>query len=126
MKLGWTSPSHAGLLAVSVVFGVLFFRTESSTATPFVNFALFRNSTYTGATISNFLLNGVAGMLLVSMMLVQLGGGLSAQEAGHADARLRHRDRRLHPRRRKAAAAVRRAQADDLGQPDRRRCRSRC
>ena len=51
-------------------------------AHPFVNFALFRNSTYTGATISNFLLNGVAGMLLVSMMLVQLGGGLSAQEAG--------------------------------------------
>jgi DHA2 family multidrug resistance protein-like MFS transporter len=47
-----------------------------------VNFALFRNSTYTGATISNFLLNGVAGMLLVSMMLVQLGGGLSAQAAG--------------------------------------------
>jgi hypothetical protein len=27
-------------------------------------------------------LNGVAGILLVSMMLVQLGGGLSAQEAG--------------------------------------------
>ena len=47
-----------------------------------MNFALFRNATYTGATISNFLLNGVAGMLLVSMMLVQLGGGLSAQEAG--------------------------------------------
>ena len=47
-----------------------------------MNFALFRNSTYTGATISNFLLNGVAGMLLVSMMLVQLGGGLSAQQAG--------------------------------------------
>jgi MFS transporter, DHA2 family, multidrug resistance protein len=27
------------------------------------------------------MLNGVAGMLLVSMMLVQLGGGLSAQAA---------------------------------------------
>jgi DHA2 family multidrug resistance protein-like MFS transporter len=51
-------------------------------STPFVKVALFRNSTYTGATISNFLLNGVAGMLIVSMMLVQLGGGLSAQEAG--------------------------------------------
>jgi DHA2 family multidrug resistance protein-like MFS transporter len=47
-----------------------------------VNFGLFRNATFTGATVSNFLLNGVAGMLLVSMMLVQVGGGLSAQEAG--------------------------------------------
>jgi hypothetical protein len=47
-----------------------------------VNFGLFRNATFTGATVSNFLLNAVAGMLLVSMMLVQIGGGLSAQEAG--------------------------------------------
>jgi DHA2 family multidrug resistance protein-like MFS transporter len=60
----------------------MFVRVETTAPTPFVNFALFRNSTYTGATISNFLLNGVAGMLLVSMMLVQLGGDLSAQEAG--------------------------------------------
>ena len=60
----------------------MFFKAETRARHPFVNFALFRNSTYTGATISNFLLNGVAGMLLVSMMLVQLGGGLSAQEAG--------------------------------------------
>ena len=37
---------------------------------------------YTGATISNFLLNGVAGMLIVSLMLLQVGGNLSAQTAG--------------------------------------------
>ena len=60
----------------------MFFKAESAATFPFVNFGLFRNATFTGATISNFLLNGVAGMLLVSMMLVQLGGGLSAQEAG--------------------------------------------
>ena len=79
---GWTSLITLGLGAVAVLFGAIFFRTEVTARHPFVNFALFRNSTYTGATISNFLLNGVAGMLLVSMMLVQLGGGLSAQEAG--------------------------------------------
>ena len=45
-------------------------------------FKLFRNPTYTGATISNFLLNGVAGTLLVSLQLVQLGGGMNAQQAG--------------------------------------------
>ena len=60
----------------------MFFQAETRARNPFVNFALFRNATYTGATISNFMLNGVAGMLLVSMMLVQLGGGLSAQAAG--------------------------------------------
>ena len=80
--IGWTSPITLGLLSVTVVVGVLFVRAETRARHPFVNFALFRNPTYTGATISNFLLNGVAGMLLVSMMLLQLGGGLSAQAAG--------------------------------------------
>ena len=81
-EIGWTSPITLGLAAIAIVFGVLFFTADTRARNPFVNFALFRNSTYTGATISNFLLNGVAGMLLVSMMLVQLGGGLTAQGAG--------------------------------------------
>jgi DHA2 family multidrug resistance protein-like MFS transporter len=79
---GWTAPITLGLGAIAVIAGVMFFRAETRARNPFVNFALFRNPTYTGATISNFLLNGVAGMLLVSMMLLQLGGGLSAQQAG--------------------------------------------
>ena len=81
-QTGWTSPMMLTLAGMVVVVGAMFFRIESVARSPFVNFGLFRNPTYTGATISNFLLNGVAGMLLVSMMLVQIGGGLSAQEAG--------------------------------------------
>ncbi|HEX6975961.1 MAG TPA: MFS transporter [Vicinamibacterales bacterium] len=81
-EIGWTSPLALGLAGAAVVAGGIFFKVETSARTPFVNFALFRNSTFTGATISNFLLNGVAGMLLVSMMLLQLGGGLSAERAG--------------------------------------------
>jgi DHA2 family multidrug resistance protein-like MFS transporter len=81
-RMGWTSPTTLGLAATALAFGVLFFRTESKAPNAFVNFRLFRNSTYTGATLSNLLLNGVAGMQLVSMTLVQLGGGLSAQQAG--------------------------------------------
>ncbi len=54
------------------MFGALFFRIENTSGQPFVDFKLFRNPTYTGATISNFLLNGVAGTLLVSLQLVQL------------------------------------------------------
>jgi DHA2 family multidrug resistance protein-like MFS transporter len=81
-EIGWTNPVLLGLGAIAVVVGAMFFKAETKAHSPFVNFALFRNSTSTGATIANFLLNGVAGMLLVSMMLVQLGGGLSAQQAG--------------------------------------------
>jgi DHA2 family multidrug resistance protein-like MFS transporter len=81
-QIGWTHPITLGLALVAVIFGVIFFKAESKARFPFVNFGLFRNATFTGATVSNFLLNGVAGMLLVSMMLVQVGGGLSAQSAG--------------------------------------------
>jgi MFS transporter, DHA2 family, multidrug resistance protein len=81
-KLGWASPTGLGLLAVTVIFGLLFYRIESKSANAFFDFSLFRNPTYTGATISNFLLNAVAGTLIVSLQLVQLGGNLNAQEAG--------------------------------------------
>ena len=81
-QIGWTNPVTLGLVAVVAVVGFIFVRVESTARNPFVNFRLFKNSTYTGATISNLLLNGVAGILLVSMMLVQVGGGFSAQQAG--------------------------------------------
>ena len=81
-RMGWTSAITVGLAAVALAFGILFVRTESRAPNAFVNFKLFRSSTYTGATLSNLLLNAVAGMQLVSMTLVQVGGGLSAQEAG--------------------------------------------
>ena len=80
--IGWTNPTTLGLGAVALIVGALFIVAETRARNPFVNFALFRNATYTGATISNFMLNGVAGMLLVSMMLLQVGGGMSAQTAG--------------------------------------------
>lgn len=81
-ELGWTSMLSLILMAVIVVFGIAFFRIENGKEGAFIDFKLFKNSTYTGATISNFLLNGVAGMLIVSLMLLQVGGGLSAQTAG--------------------------------------------
>lgn len=79
---GWTSLPSLSLLALAVIFGVIFFRIESGNSNAFVNFGLFRNMTYTGATISNFLLNGVAGILIVSMTLLQVGGNMDAQQTG--------------------------------------------
>ncbi|MGN6173683.1 MAG: MFS transporter [Streptosporangiaceae bacterium] len=81
-RLGWTSPAALGLLAASLVFGFLFIRVESGNVNAFVDFGLFKNLTYTGATLSNLLLNAVAGILIVAMTLVQVGGGMSAQGAG--------------------------------------------
>lgn len=81
-EFGWTSPISLALLAVTAVAGVAFFRIEAGNINAFVDFRLFRNLTFTGATISNFMLNGTAGILIVAMTLVQLGGGMSAQEAG--------------------------------------------
>lgn len=81
-KLGWTSSYALILLAVTVIFGFLFFRTEGRTPAAFVDFTLFHNPTFTGATISNFLLNALAGTMIVSLELVQMGGNMTAQQAG--------------------------------------------
>ena len=79
---GWTSMVSVILIAVILIFGIAFYRIENGKEGAFIDFKLFKNTTYTGATISNFLLNGVAGMLIVSLMLLQVGGGLTAQSAG--------------------------------------------
>ena len=80
--LGWGSPAVLALVAATLVFGVLFVVVERRSADAFFDFRLFGNPTYTGATISNFLINGTAGTLIVSLQLVQLGGGMNAQQAG--------------------------------------------
>ncbi len=79
---GWTSTISLGLAAAFLIFGFIFFKIESKNSNAFVDFKLFENLTYTGATISNFLLNATAGILIVSLSLVQLGAGLTSQESG--------------------------------------------
>lgn len=81
-QLGWASIESIILALAVIVFGIAFFRIEKSKEAPLIDFTLFKNTTYTGATISNFLLNGVVGMLIVSLMLLKIGAGFSAQTAG--------------------------------------------
>ncbi|TAN26274.1 MAG: MFS transporter [Castellaniella sp.] len=81
-KLGWTSPVGLALWVVLIAFGWMFLRIENRKRSAFFDFGLFRNPIYTGATISNFLINGTAGTLIVSLQLVQIGGGMNAQQAG--------------------------------------------
>ncbi|WP_430297511.1 MFS transporter [Sinomonas sp. B1-1] len=81
-KIGWTSPVTLGLAVVAVVGLALLVRIERRAAKPFIDFALFANRTFTGATISNFLLNGTIGLLIVTQQLLQLAGGMKASDAG--------------------------------------------
>lgn len=73
-KLSWGSPSVLTLAAVAIVASVAFYFAERNKDHPFMDFALFQNTTFTGATISNFLLNGTIGMLFISQQLIQLAG----------------------------------------------------
>jgi DHA2 family multidrug resistance protein-like MFS transporter len=80
--LGWSSPAVLILTAVFVVSAVAFFKIELGNANGFVDLTLFANSTFSGATLSNFLLNGAAGTLLVVLTLVQEAAGLSSLQSG--------------------------------------------
>lgn len=81
-NIGWLSLSGIALVAIFVVTGLLFLQIEVRSHNPFVNLKLFSNGTFTGATLSNFLLNGAAGTLIVSLGLVQVAAGMSSLQSG--------------------------------------------
>lgn len=80
--LGWVNPVIIGLAVVFAIAAILFFKIEAGNPNGFVDLTLFKNKTYSGATLSNFLLNGAAGTLLVALALVQQGAGLSSLQSG--------------------------------------------
>jgi DHA2 family multidrug resistance protein-like MFS transporter len=81
-KLGWFSGASLGLIVVFTVFVLLFFRMETIKPEAFVDLSIFDNKTFAGATLSNFLLNGSAGTLVVALGLVQRAAGWSALQSG--------------------------------------------
>jgi DHA2 family multidrug resistance protein-like MFS transporter len=84
-SLGWRWIFWISIIVAVVSFllaTVIFFKVESGNPNGFVDLSLFNNKTYTGATLSNFLLNGAAGTLLVALALVQQGAGLSSLQSG--------------------------------------------
>jgi MFS transporter, DHA2 family, multidrug resistance protein len=80
--LGWLSPTVLILAVVFIVSIIVFFRIEIGNVNAFVDLTLFRNAIFSGATLSNFLLNGAAGTLLVVLTLVQEAAGLSSLQSG--------------------------------------------
>lgn len=81
-SLGWLSPAVLMGFTVFIIATIVFFRIEKSRKNSFVDLSLFNNKTFSGATLSNFLLNGAAGTMLVSLALVQAEAGLSSLQSG--------------------------------------------
>ncbi|WP_252503886.1 MFS transporter [Sporosarcina sp. Marseille-Q4943] len=81
-KLGWTNWVTIVLLAVAVIGALAFIKVENGRENALIDFKLFKNMPYTGATISNFLLNAVAGTLVVANTYVQEGRGFTSFQSG--------------------------------------------
>jgi DHA2 family multidrug resistance protein-like MFS transporter len=81
-SLGWMSGTVVTLTIVFLVSIALFFKIELGNPNGFIDLRLFGNKTFSGATLSNCLLNGAAGTLLVVLTLVQEAAGLSSLQSG--------------------------------------------
>jgi DHA2 family multidrug resistance protein-like MFS transporter len=79
---GWTSGVTLSLMAVIVIGLIVFFKIVAKKANGFIDLSLFKNKSYTGAVTSNFLLNAVAGTLVVANTYVQVGRGFNAFQSG--------------------------------------------
>ena len=80
--LGWLSGAVIICFVIFIISTIIFFRIEKKSDNGFVDLSLFKNQTFSGATLSNFLLNGAAGTMLVSLALVQQEAGLSSLQSG--------------------------------------------
>ena len=80
--LGWTSLTSIALIIITIIGLIVFIKVESGKKIALIDFAVFKNKAFTGATISNFLLNATAGAIVVANTYVQVGRGLSSFQAG--------------------------------------------
>lgn len=82
-RFGWLSGLTLSLIAIFAVSSVLFVRHSLQLKShALINFALFKNHAYRGAVFSNFMLNAVAGTLIVANTYIQVARGFSAFETG--------------------------------------------
>lgn len=66
---GWASPVTLALCALGVVGMTIFVLWEKRQDNPFIDFSLFKNTTFRGAVISNFMINATIGVLNVSQLV---------------------------------------------------------
>lgn len=80
--LGWTSLISIVLIVITIIGLIVFIKVESSKKIVLIDFDVFKNKAFTGATISNFLLNATAGTIVVANTYVQIGRGMNSFQAG--------------------------------------------
>ena len=81
-EFGWTSLKSLWLIAVTVVGMGLFLKIVTGKENGFIDVSIFKNHYFTGATVSNFLLNGVYGALIVANTYVQVARGFTSFQSG--------------------------------------------
>ena len=79
---GWTNIKSLVALAITIIGLIVFVNFEKGKEVVLVDFAVFKNKAYTGATVSNFLLNAIAGALIVTNTYVQVGRGFNSLQSG--------------------------------------------
>ncbi|MFS0656939.1 MFS transporter [Bacillus sp. 179-C3.3 HS] len=81
-EFGWTSLFTIALTAIFLVGIIIFIKVEKKKEHALIDFSLLKNKPYTGSTISNFLLNAVAGTLVIANTYVQVGRGFTEFQTG--------------------------------------------
>ncbi|MFJ7685085.1 MFS transporter [Peribacillus butanolivorans] len=79
---GWTSTITLVCAVITIIGIIVFVKVERNNDIALIDFSLFKNKPYAGATYSNFLLNAVAGTLVVANTYVQVGRGFTAFQSG--------------------------------------------
>lgn len=81
--IGWSNWIVWILLAMVVITLTIFIRVERGNPVALVDFSLFKNRVFTGAAVSNLLVNATAGLIPVSLWVIQKGAGWSAAQSGY-------------------------------------------
>lgn len=82
-SFGWSSWMTISLIFLFVLSAILFFVNGVKKGDDsFIDFSIFKNRAYSGATLSNFLLNMVAGSLIIINTYLQIARGFTAFQSG--------------------------------------------
>jgi DHA2 family multidrug resistance protein-like MFS transporter len=79
---GWTSPSALGALGTFAAMLAIFIPNELRHPAPIADLSLLQRRAFTAAVIANLLLNSLLGVLVVILIYLQKGRGLTAMQAG--------------------------------------------
>ncbi|MFT3103167.1 MFS transporter [Klebsiella pneumoniae] len=80
---GWSSPLSLTMLAGALAAGTIFIRNGMRKGeAALIDFALFSNRAYGAAVLSNFLINGAIGTMMIASIWLQQGHHLTPLESG--------------------------------------------